>query len=137
MLHQLRSATPLLSNKSDVEIFEFLSRGAHSASISSSSRDTYHSGVRRFLSYLELTGQSLNTLMTSNGFTSQMLPYSAYLFIVENLAVGTIRTYIAALQYFLFSNDFITSSVWSPRLNQSIKAYVLQESRERPLSKKI
>ena len=65
-----------------------------------------------------------------------MLPYSAYLFIIENLAVKTIRTYIAALQYFLFSNDFITTSVWSPRLNQSIKAYVLKESKERPLSKR-
>ena len=65
-----------------------------------------------------------------------MLPYAAYLFIIENLSAKTIRTYIAALQYFLFSNDYIKTSVWTPRLNQSLKAYVLQESRERPLSQR-
>ncbi len=101
-LHQLHLSTPILSNNSDIKIFKYLSRGARSASASSSSRTTYDLGVRRFLSYLDLTKQSLAHFIETQSLAEQMLPYSAYLFVIEHLAYRSIRAYIAALQFSYF-----------------------------------
>ena len=65
-----------------------------------------------------------------------MLPYVAYLFIFQNLAYATVKTYVAGLQFYLFTNDYSTSSIWSPQLNQSLKGFLLRECRERPLSER-
>ena len=65
-----------------------------------------------------------------------MIPYVSYLFILEKLACATVKTYVAGLQSYLFSNDYITTSIWSPRLHQCLKGFFLQESDEKPLSEK-
>jgi hypothetical protein len=65
-----------------------------------------------------------------------MIPYVSYLFILEKLACSTVKTYVAGLQFYLFSNDYITNSIWSPRLNQCLKGFFRQESVEKPLSGK-
>ena len=64
-----------------------------------------------------------------------MLPYVAYLFVFQNLAYHTVKTYVAGLQYYLFTND-LSTSIWTPQLHQSLKGFLLRESREKPLSER-
>jgi hypothetical protein len=125
-----------LRDISDIGILEKLGQSARIHSIGCSSQNTYDVGVRRFLSYLDITQQSILTLVQSNTLIPAMIPYVSYLFIIEKLASATIKTYLAGLQFYLFSNDYISTSIWSPRLHQCLKGFFLQESIEKPLSKK-
>ena len=133
-LSKLRKIAPVFCNASDVEVLDHLSRVARSKSISDSSQITYDVAIRRFLSYLDLTKQNLDHLVETNTLVNSVLPYAAYLFIIENLAFNTIKTYIAGLQFFLYTQDYITTTIWSPKLHQSLKGFYLQESREKPLA---
>ena len=59
--------------------------------------------------------------------------FVSYLFTFEHLAYGTIKTYLAGVQYHLFLSD-AGVSVWSPALHQVLKGFFRLESVERPLS---
>ena len=132
----MRQVSTILSDLPDVALLERLSVAARNKSVNNSSTITYSVGVRRFLSYLDLTTQSLSSLIADKCVAASILPYVTYLFVVENLSLSTIKTYVAGLQFFLFSRDYIDSSIWTPRLHQCLKGFKLQESSEIPLSQR-
>ena len=134
-ISELKKFAPLFNNASDVQVLEILSRSSRIQSVCESSQGTYGVAVRRFFSFLDVTHQSFDSLVESKTLPQAMLPYVTYLFIFQNLAYATIKTYVAGLQYYLFTNN-LSSSIWSPQLHQSLKGFLLRECREKPLSER-
>jgi hypothetical protein len=83
-LRQLRQSSTILNNLPDVAVLELLSVGARNKSVNNSSATTYSVGVRRFLSFLRLTNQTLAGLIADKSVAKAILPYVTYLFVVEN-----------------------------------------------------
>jgi len=136
-ISELRKVTPILRDLTSFEILTAISKEARLNCVSNSTVITYSTGIRSFLAFLAIFSFTLESVMLDlpDVWRVIMVNFVTYLFVVTNLKLSTITTYLAGVQHHLVMND-VPKSVWSKNLHQVMKGYERKEAIFSPMNER-